>query len=66
MTTTNPSRCAVCKGTLERVVESRPAQDLDAAEEGRFQPFRDESVVVQIYCPRCQLLYRVVDPQDAS
>jgi len=64
--TTNPTRCAVCKGTLERVVESRPTEDLDAAEEGRFQQFRETPFVVQIYCPRCQLLYRVLDPRDVS
>ena len=61
----NPTHCVVCKADLKKIVESRPVEDPDAAEEGGFQSWEDVQLVVQIYCPHCQLLYRVADPQDS-
>lgn len=61
---TNPTHCVVCKAALRKIALSRPAEDLDAAEEGRFQTWDEGRIVVQIYCPRCQLVYRVTDPHD--
>ncbi len=60
----NPTHCVMCKAELKTTVVSRPAEERDAAEEGRFQTWDEVRVVAEIYCPRCQLMYRVADPHD--
>ena len=62
----NPTHCVVCQAELVECLAARPAEAPDVAEEGRFQTWDDTRFVAQIYCPRCQLLYRVVDPQERS
>lgn len=59
----NPSHCAVCQTALVQVVEQHNKRpDALFGDEGYGLRWDKRSVVVQIYCPRCQLLYRVADP----
>ncbi len=60
----NPTHCVVCRSELKKRVASRSVEDPDVAEEGRFQTWDETRFVVQIYCPRCRLLYQVADPHD--
>ena len=62
----NPTHCVVCEAELKRELGSSPVEDPDAAEEGHFQSWDETQLVVQIYCPRCGLLYHVFDPRDLS
>ena len=62
----NPTHCVVCEAELKKVLATAPADEPDAAEEGRFQSWEQTPFVAQIYCPRCQLVYHVSDPADLS
>ncbi len=62
----NPTHCVVCRSQLAKTLRSRPAADPDAAEEGRFQTWEDERRVVEIFCPRCRLLYQVAEPREPA
>lgn len=55
----NPRNCVVCGDALVRRTAAQPPED---DFEGLTSPADWDEPIVSIHCPRCQLLYRVVDP----